>query len=123
MRVSRAQRERMASYAKILKHHGIFLTDEELYNTDIAILHRPEDMGELEIIDKIIEKHKKRTVKRNRLRVNKLTKHSKRVVKTYASLSLCAIEEFGDIKTKAAISNVCNGRAKSYKGWCFSYVD
>jgi hypothetical protein len=123
MRVPRAQRERMASYAKILKHHGIFLTDEELYNTDIAIINRPEDMGELEIIDKIIEKHKKRTVKRNRIRINKCSKISGRVLATYESVTLAAKTALGDEKFKSGIVNCAAGRAKSYQGFIWSYVN
>jgi hypothetical protein len=127
-RIDKAKRERMDGYNDILKHHNIVLSEEHLINLDHAILHRPKGMEGNDIIDKIIEKHKqerkaaRKPIKREMRAVHKCTKHSKRIVKTYSSVTLCAKEEFGDIKYKAAIINVCANRAKSYKGWVFKYA-
>jgi hypothetical protein len=121
-RIAKAKRERMDGYAKILKHHNIILSQEHLLNLDYAILHRPEGMEGNDIIDKIIEKHKKRTVKRNRIRINKCSKISGRVLATYESVTLAAKTALGNEKFKSGIVNCCAGRAKTYQGFIWQYV-
>jgi len=134
-RIAKAKLSRLESHYEVFAHNGIYLTLKELEMIDMTLLALPEHISVLEKLDEMIvgfnrAKHKnpelgyfyRGHISRVRKRIHRCTKISGRIVKSYESLQLAALD-LGDIKMKSNISNCANGKIPSYKNWVWKWAD